>query len=187
MNKSELSRRAFLAATTTTAFAATASAKPNTAKVVPGKISPNERLNVAAIGAGGKGGGDIRACGEEHNVVALCDVDWDRAAKAFDFFPNAKKYKDYRNMLEDITRHCAELVMQHSSPVTQLFDVDHTRDSKTLYQRFSFVKSIILSPEFLTSVHKVLSSPTVMWLEEEDACDIRRAGRFTANRCGSGR
>jgi len=41
---------------------------------VPGKKSPNEKLNVAAIGAGGKGRGDIRGCSDE-NVVALCDVD----------------------------------------------------------------------------------------------------------------
>jgi len=97
MSSSHLSRRAFLAATTTAAVAA--SAAPNDAKVVPGKISPNQKLNVAAIGAGGKGGGDIWACREE-NVVALCDVDADRAAKAFDTFKDARKFKDYRNMLE---------------------------------------------------------------------------------------
>src|SRR5690606_7910942 len=53
MNQNALTRRAFLAATTTTAAAAAFSA-PNTAEVVPGKKSPNETLNIAAIGAGGK-------------------------------------------------------------------------------------------------------------------------------------
>lgn len=100
MSDSKLSRRAFLAATTTTAVTI-ASAQPNTAQVVPGKISPNQKLNVAAIGAGGKGGGDIYACREE-NIVALCDVDADRAAKAFGTFTDAKKFKDYRNMLEQM-------------------------------------------------------------------------------------
>ncbi|MBI5092401.1 MAG: Gfo/Idh/MocA family oxidoreductase [Candidatus Hydrogenedentes bacterium] len=72
---------------------------PNTAKVVPRKLSPNEKLNVAAIGAGGKGSSDIMNCSKE-NVVALCDVDWERAAKTFEQFPNVPKYRDYRVMLE---------------------------------------------------------------------------------------
>lgn len=102
-NKMDLSRRAFLAATTTTAafsLAKGANAQPNTAQVVPGKISPNERLNVAAIGAGGKGLSDIMACKDE-NIVALCDVDWNRCEEAFYRLPDAKKYRDYRHMLDE--------------------------------------------------------------------------------------
>ncbi|MBI2424307.1 MAG: Gfo/Idh/MocA family oxidoreductase [Candidatus Hydrogenedentes bacterium] len=100
MKDSGLTRRAFLAATTTTAVVSlSAAAAPNTAQVVPGKKSPNEKLNVAAIGSGGKGLGDIMACKEE-NVIALCDVDWDRAAEAAHRLPNAKRYNDYRNLLE---------------------------------------------------------------------------------------
>mgnify|MGYP006901972915 FL=1 len=44
-----------------------------------GYKSPNEKLNMAAIGAGGKGGGDIEQCAGE-NVIALCDADWEKAA-----------------------------------------------------------------------------------------------------------
>ena len=105
MSEMSLSRRAFLAATTTSAVMTFtgAAAAPNTAKVVPRKLSPNEKLNVAAIGAGGKGAGDImgfQSLGE--NVVALCDVDWDRAAKLFsvDSMKGVPQYHDYRNMLE---------------------------------------------------------------------------------------
>ncbi|HOJ33627.1 MAG TPA: Gfo/Idh/MocA family oxidoreductase [Candidatus Hydrogenedentes bacterium] len=63
------------------------------------RISPNEKLNIAGIGAGGKGRGDIRNCASE-NIVALCDVDDNRAAESFKTFPNAKRYRDYRQMLE---------------------------------------------------------------------------------------
>ncbi len=97
----DLTRRAFLASATTSMALVGANAAPNTAKVVPGKVSPNEKLNVAAIGAGGKGGGDIYACRRE-NIVALCDVDAKRAEKAFSHFRKAKKYLDYRNMLEEM-------------------------------------------------------------------------------------
>ena len=92
MDKKELTRRAFLAtATTTAAISLTAKAQTNTAKVVPGKVSPNEKINVAAIGAGGKGGSDIYNCRHE-NVVALCDVDWDRATKSVEYYKDAKRY-----------------------------------------------------------------------------------------------
>jgi predicted dehydrogenase len=98
----KLTRRAFLAATTTTAAVSAVGATPNTAKVVPGKISPNQKLNLAAIGAGGKGRSDIRDTSIHDNVVALCDVDWDRAAETFERMPDAKRYKDYRIMLEQM-------------------------------------------------------------------------------------
>ena len=62
--------------------------------------SPNDRVNVACIGVGGRGYGDLQGVARE-NVVALCDCDENRAAKAFKEFPKAKKYQDYRQMLEE--------------------------------------------------------------------------------------
>lgn len=61
--------------------------------------SPGEKLNIAGIGVGGKGRADMEGCSGE-NIVALCDVDWDRAAESFNKYPNAKRYKDFRVMLE---------------------------------------------------------------------------------------
>lgn len=102
MKSSKLTRRAFLATSTTTALASTAWArKPNTAKVVPGKISPNEKMNVAGIGVGGKGIQDIMSFKRE-NIVALCDVDWEHAGEAFYRNPDAKPYHDYRKMLDEM-------------------------------------------------------------------------------------
>ena len=59
---------------------------------------PSEKLNIAGIGVGGQGGGVIKEMAGE-NIVALCDVDWDKAAGAFRRFDGAKKYKDYRILL----------------------------------------------------------------------------------------
>ncbi|MCC6145453.1 MAG: Gfo/Idh/MocA family oxidoreductase, partial [Candidatus Hydrogenedentes bacterium] len=98
----KLTRRSFLAVTTTTALAgyvARGETRVNTAQVVPGKVSPNEKLNIAGIGVGGKGYGDIMECRRE-NVIALCDVDWERAGEAFYKMPDAKKYKSFHEMLE---------------------------------------------------------------------------------------
>ncbi len=63
---------------------------------------PSEKLNVAAIGSGGMGGSNTRACADAGaNIVALCDVDWDQASDTFKRYPNAKKYKDFRKMLDN--------------------------------------------------------------------------------------
>ena len=64
------------------------------------RLSPNEKLNVAAIGCGGMGAGDIMEVSKTENVVALCDVDWRRGAEVAEKLPNAKHYTDFRIMLE---------------------------------------------------------------------------------------
>jgi len=61
----------------------------------------NEKLNIAGIGVGGQGGGDIQKV-DSQNVVALCDVDWNRAAGSLTRYPNAKRYNDYRIMLTEM-------------------------------------------------------------------------------------
>src|SRR5215475_10742558 len=64
-----------------------------------GGPSPNSKLNIAGVGIGGQGGWDVEAVKDE-NIVALADVDWDYAAKAFERYPKAKRYKDFREMLD---------------------------------------------------------------------------------------
>src|SRR5687768_6371372 len=64
-----------------------------------GYQSPNEKLNIAAIGAGGRAGQVLGALTSE-NIVALADVDWARAAEGFKRWDKATKYKDYRQMLD---------------------------------------------------------------------------------------
>ena len=62
-------------------------------------VPPSEKLNIAGVGVGGQGGGDINAVSSQ-NIVALCDVDWGRAGGTFRRHPNARKYKDFRKMLD---------------------------------------------------------------------------------------
>jgi predicted dehydrogenase len=72
--------------------------------------SPNEKLNIAGIGVGGQGGWDIGNCAGE-NIVALCDVDDRRAAGSFTRFPKAKRYRDFRKMLEAMERRIDAVVV----------------------------------------------------------------------------
>ena len=64
-----------------------------------GFTPPSEKLNIAGIGIGGQGGGVIRDMATE-NIVALCDVDSNKAAGTFKAFPKAEQFRDYRVLLD---------------------------------------------------------------------------------------
>ncbi|HYH55453.1 MAG TPA: gfo/Idh/MocA family oxidoreductase, partial [Anseongella sp.] len=67
-----------------------------------GFTAPSDQLNLAAIGAGGKGASDILNASVKgrERVAALCDVDFQGSAKvSVERFPNAKLYADFREML----------------------------------------------------------------------------------------
>ncbi|MEL4486236.1 hypothetical protein AAEH76_22085, partial [Shewanella algae] len=67
-----------------------------------GFIAPSDKLQIAGIGAGGKGQSDIAAFYKsgKADIAFLCDVDDRQAVKTRNNFPNAKYYKDFREMLD---------------------------------------------------------------------------------------
>src|SRR3954447_4154958 len=60
-----------------------------------------DKLKVAAIGCGGQGAVDLNDAARTENIVALCDVDENRAAASFQRFSKQPKYKDFRVMLDN--------------------------------------------------------------------------------------
>ncbi len=94
MIKTKISRRTFLIGSAISAVGCVSDGG-----LRPGRMAPTDKLNVAAIGCGGKGSSDIYECSAE-NIVALCDVDDQRAARIYKAFPDVKKYRDFREMLE---------------------------------------------------------------------------------------
>ena len=66
-----------------------------------GFVAPSDKLNIAGIGIGGKGEGDLVEFAKSPNVniVALCDVDDRQAKNSRQRYPKAPYYKDYREML----------------------------------------------------------------------------------------
>ena len=64
-----------------------------------GHVAPSDKLNIAGIGVGGKGRHNLRNMVGQ-NIVGLCDVDWDYADAVFKTYPSAKRWKDFRVMLE---------------------------------------------------------------------------------------
>jgi len=65
----------------------------------PRQIPPSEKMNIAGIGVGGMGAANLRNL-ETENIVALCDVDPEYAARTIKKYPDAKFYADYRQMLD---------------------------------------------------------------------------------------
>ena len=110
--KSAISRRSFLMGSAAAATALTMT--PGDLLADEKKKSPSDKLNIACIGAGGKGSSDIVDAATD-NIVAICDVDDEKFADLFnhckenrpDALPmleKAKRYKDYRIMLEENAR-----------------------------------------------------------------------------------
>jgi len=64
--------------------------------------SANEQVNFACIGVGGKGSSDTDDAGKHGNVVAICDIDEQRLEAKAQAFPKAKKYTDFRKMLDEL-------------------------------------------------------------------------------------
>ena len=72
--------------------------------------SPNEKLAIAGIGAGGQGGWDIDNCAGE-NIVALCDVDDRRCEGSVAHFRKAKRYRDFRKMFDEMGKQIDAVVV----------------------------------------------------------------------------
>ncbi|RMF98461.1 MAG: gfo/Idh/MocA family oxidoreductase, partial [Planctomycetota bacterium] len=64
--------------------------------------SPNEQIQFASIGVGGKGQSDSADAGKHGKMVAICDVDDRTLNGAAKRFEGAKLYNDFRKMLEEM-------------------------------------------------------------------------------------
>jgi len=95
MRNQRISRRDLLAASAAAAFTIV----PASVLGGPRAAAPSEKLNIAGIGVGGMGAANLSQL-ESQNIVALCDVDHQYAAGTFKKYPQAKVWKDYRQMLE---------------------------------------------------------------------------------------
>lgn len=96
---SKMTRRGFIG--TTSAAAAGMMIVPSNVVAGLGHKAPSDKLNIAGVGIGGMGFGNLKNMQSE-NIVALCDVDWDHSKRCFDYFPKAQKYWDWRVMYDEI-------------------------------------------------------------------------------------
>lgn len=133
-------RRNFLKTTTAASAAFTIIPSVAMGKKL-GYQAPSDTLNVALVGAGSQGSGDITSiCKPEvaaaaqgmggmaatpgtEKLVAVCDVDWGYAPvlNTFDRYPGAKRYKDWRLMLDEMGKSIDAVVVatadhNHANP-----------------------------------------------------------------------
>ncbi len=106
--------------------------------------SPNERLNIACIGVGGKGSSDTDDAGRFGTIVALCDVDETFLEKKAEKFPKAKKYADFRKMFDDMGKDIDAVVV--STP-------DHTH-APAAAQAMRMGKHVYCQKPLTHSVHE---------------------------------
>ncbi|MFA5327506.1 MAG: Gfo/Idh/MocA family oxidoreductase [Prolixibacteraceae bacterium] len=99
--KNKFSRRSFLATSATAVAGVTI--LPSNVIAGMGYKAPSDKLNIAGVGVGGMGHGNLKNLKSE-NIVALCDVDWKYANGCFSDFPGAKKYKDWRVMYDEMDK-----------------------------------------------------------------------------------
>ena len=147
----EISRRGFLKGTTGSLAAFT---------IVPSFVlggkagaAPSDKLNIAIIGTGGRGGASVGGCGGE-NLVALCDVDTRRMAKACREYPRAKTYQDFRKMLDEMDDRLDAVAVctpDHSHAVAAM---DAMRRGKHVYCEKPLAHSIYEIRELMKAAHK---------------------------------
>ena len=83
-------------------------------------------------------------------------------------------------MLDEIAEFYTDLVLQQGAPVTQQLEIDQNCSSQTLYQRFSFVRSLIDSESFSEAIHKIISNPVRKWMDaniERKIVGVKRLSR----------
>src|SRR6056297_1202043 len=98
-NKS-ISRKDFLSKTA--AAAAGFTFVPSAVVSGLGHTPPSDKLNIACVGVGGRGSSVIGQIAETENIVALCDVDWRYSKEEFERYPDARKFWDWRVMIDDM-------------------------------------------------------------------------------------
>ncbi len=118
-----------------------------------GYKSPNEKLNIASIGAGGKASSDIDGCASE-NIVALCDVDEKQAVKKFKQYESVPKYKDFRKMLDKEDKNIDAVIVcipdfMHATAAIQCME-----RGKGVYVQKPLVRTIWEAREIMEAANK---------------------------------
>jgi predicted dehydrogenase len=113
-----------------------------------GRLAPSDKLNIACIGVGGMGANDVRGVGKTENIYALCDVDDRQAAGSVAAFPLAKRFKDFRVMLDKEGKNIDAVTVStpdHTHTVAGMMAMKlgkHTRIQKPLARSLWEVKQL---------------------------------------------
>jgi predicted dehydrogenase len=117
--------------------------------------SPNAKVNIAGIGIGSQGGGDVDAMANEgHNIVALCDVDDNYAAKKFAQYPKATRFRDFRVMLDKMQKEIDAVVIGTPDHTHALITLEAMRHGKHVYCEKPLTHNVHEVREVMAAAHK---------------------------------
>jgi predicted dehydrogenase len=151
MNPAPLTRRSFLrhGATCVAALGAAPMIVPSHVLGADGQTAPSNKVNLAAIGAAGMGGADLNGLSQYCNVVALTDVDWRHAAGSFEKYPNAKRFKDFRKMFDEMSKSFDAVLVatpDHCHAIASMTAIQHGKHvycEKPLAHSFGEVRALM--------------------------------------------
>src|SRR6266576_3550408 len=130
--------------------------------ILPGRLlsgaeslSLNAKLNVAGIGIGSRGGADVdEVAGLGHNIVALCDVHESYAAKQFAKYPDAKRFTDYRVMLDKMGKEIDGVVIGTPDHTHAIIAMEAMRRGKHVYCEKPLAHTIHEVRTLMAAAHK---------------------------------
>lgn len=96
------------------------------------RVAPSDKLNIACVGIGGMGHSNINNMATE-NLVAFCDVDWKYAAPVFNQYPQAKRFKDYRVMLDEMGKDIDAVLVATADHTHAIIAADSIIRGKHVY------------------------------------------------------
>lgn len=134
-----VSRRSFLRNSAT--VAAGVSIVPSHVISGLGRTPPSDKLSIAGIGVGGMGRSNMRNVASQ-NIVALCDVDWAYAARAFKDYPAARKFQDFRRMLDEMEKEIDAVIIATADHTHYVAAADAMRRGKHVYVQKPLTHSV---------------------------------------------
>ena len=107
----EISRRSFLKTGSIAALGLSVAPSTILGKNYGHTAAPSDKLNILAVGVGGRGNSDLNGLKDTENIIGLCDTDWNYAKRVFDAYPKAKKFSDYRKMYDKMLKSADAVVV----------------------------------------------------------------------------
>jgi len=106
-----------------------------------GHAVPSDMLNIAAVGVGGVGATNVSNVSSQ-NIVALCDVDQSYAAGTFEKYPDAKIYKDYRKMFDEMGEKIDAVIVATADHTHAIIAAQAMRMGKHVYVQKPLTHSV---------------------------------------------
>ncbi len=157
-----------------------------------GHTAPSDKMNIAGIGIGGMGFANLKNL-ESENIIALCDMDWKYSNRVFDYFPKAKKYKDWRRMYDELGKSIEGVVIATSDHTHCITAAHAITLGKHVYVQKPLTHSVYES-RLLTKLaweYRVATSmgnqgasgddasKTIEWLYNGEIGEVRKVEAFT--------